>query len=426
MATVSTELALLGGAPVVDRVPSIMPPAVGNSDLDLIADLVRRGETAYVGHEGQVGAFEEEFKRYAGTTHALAVNSGTSALYSAFFGIGLTAGDEVLAPTYTFLATVMPIFAVNAVPVLVDVDASTGNLDPDDMERHVTSRTRAIVVTHLNGVPADMDVIMPMARRHGLAVVEDCSQAHGAVCSGMNVGSFGDAGAFSLQAKKTVTAGTGGILITDNQRVYERAVMLGHFLDRAEEDVRSAEYAQFATTGFGLNLRMHPLGAVLARSSLRQLDDILTVRQRNYEHMDRLLTEIPGVQPPVRRAYMDRVSHYSYQPLYRSDELGGLPIDTYTKAVAAEGVPLSRPRSGAMHQQPAFQDPAWDSQTFSTAASRYRRYRGDEFPGSATYLAHALRLPVHSIDIRPDLDRWAEALSKVAANVDKLKRAEGI
>ncbi|MFI9504916.1 DegT/DnrJ/EryC1/StrS family aminotransferase [Nocardia sp. NPDC052566] len=423
MATISTDLAILGGTPVVDRIPALGPPPVGDRELALIADMVRRGETAYVGREGQVGLLEREFERYTGSTYALAVNSGTSALYSAFFGIGLTPGDEVLAPTYTFLATVMPVFTVNAVPVLVDVDASTGNVDPADLERHITSRTRAIVVTHLNGVPVDMGRVMAIARRHDLAVVEDCSQAHGAVCSGTNVGRFGDVGAFSLQAKKTVTAGTGGILVTDTQRVYERAVMLGHFLARAEEDVRSEEYARFATTGFGHNLRMHPLGAVLARASLSGLDEVLAVRQRNYERMDRLLTGIPGIRPPVRHDYMDRLSYYSYQPLYVPEELDGLPIETYVEAVVAEGVPLSRVRSGAMHQQSVFRDPAWHTQTFGSSAARYRQYRGDEFPGAASYLAHALRLPVYSVDIRPDLDRWAEALAKVAANLEKLHRA---
>lgn len=134
----TTTLALLGGTPTTDRLTEPGPQPTAEEDLALVTAMLRRGEVAYVGDEGQVHELEKEFRLLVGVRHALAVNSGTSALYSAFFGIGLEPGDEVLAPTYTFLATVMPLFAVNAVPVLVDVDERTGNLDPADLERHLT------------------------------------------------------------------------------------------------------------------------------------------------------------------------------------------------------------------------------------------------------------------------------------------------
>jgi dTDP-4-amino-4,6-dideoxygalactose transaminase len=316
---------------------------------------------------------------------------------------------------------------LNAVPVLVDVDEWTGNLDPADMERHLTPRTKAVVVTHLNGVPADMRAVTALARRHGLAVVEDCSQAHGAMGDGAHVGPFGDAAAFSLQAKKTVSAGTGGILLTGDQRVYERAVMLGHFLDRAEGAVTSAEYARFATMGFGHNLRMHPVGAALARGSLRALPETLRLRQANYDLLDQLLAGIPGIRPPVRRPYMDRLGYYSYQPLYMPHELGGLSAETFVRAAVAEGVPLSRPRSAPLHCQPVFTDPDWRSGTFAPPAGKgagYRRYRAEEFPGSLRYVEHSLRLPVHSTDIRDHVEKWAEALAKVAENAHVLRAHE--
>lgn len=423
----TTTLALLGGTPTTDRLTEPGPQPTAEEDLALVTAMLRRGEVAYVGDEGQVHELEKEFRLLVGVRHALAVNSGTSALYSAFFGIGLEPGDEVLAPTYTFLATVMPLFAVNAVPVLVDVDERTGNLDPADLERHLTPRTRAVVVTHLNGVPADMPAVTAFARQHGLAVVEDCSQAHGAVCAGAHVGSFGDAAAFSLQAKKTVSAGTGGILLTGNQRVYERAVMLGHFLDRAEQAVVSAEYARFAATGFGLNLRMHPVGAVLARGSLRALPETLRVRQANYDLLDQLLVGIPGIRPPVRRPYMDQLGYYSYQPLYVPEELGGLSAELFVRAAVAEGVPLSRPRSAPLHCQPVFRDPGWHSGTFGPPVGKgagYRHYRADEFPGSLRYVERALRLPVHSTDIRGHVEHWAKGLAKVAAQADTLRPHE--
>ncbi|GAA4955332.1 hypothetical protein GCM10023238_22440 [Streptomyces heliomycini] len=211
------------------------------------------------------------------------------------------------------------------------------------------------MVTHLMGFPADMERITAFAREHGLAVVEDCSQAHGAECSGRPVGRHGDVAAFSLQAKKQVTAGEGGVLVTDDRRIYERAVMLGHCIDRGEEDVTSDEYGAYGRTGFGLNYRIHPVGAALARGALARLDTVLTGRERNYGRLGALLDDIPGITPPVRQRHVDRVAHYvSYQPLYVAEELGGLPVDVFTAAVRAEGVPLTRPTSPPLHREAAF------------------------------------------------------------------------
>jgi len=179
------DLALLGGDPVVPNAPSVRWPPVTEDDARLVADMALAGELSYYGRrEGHVRELEDKFNAYLGTRYALATSSGTAALHSAYFGLGLEPGSEVLAPTYTFLATVMPLFVVNAVPVLVDADPTTGNIDPGDLERHVTDRTRAIVVTHLWGNPVDMPAIMEIARRRGLMVVEDCSHAHGATCDG--------------------------------------------------------------------------------------------------------------------------------------------------------------------------------------------------------------------------------------------------
>ena len=139
-------------------------------------------------------------------------------LHSAFFGIGLQPGDEVIAPTFTFLSTVMPLFVVNAVPVLVDCELDTGNIDPAAIEGAITPRTRAIVVVHINGHPCDMDPIAEIARRRGLRLIEDCSHAHGAM-QGVPVGGIGDVSIFSLQGSKLTAAGQGGLLLTRDREI---------------------------------------------------------------------------------------------------------------------------------------------------------------------------------------------------------------
>ncbi len=411
------RLALLGGEPVLDTVPDNPWPIVTDEDVKVVLDMLGRGEIAYVGREGRVRELEERFAEYLGVRYALAVNSGTNALHSAYFGIGLEPGDEVLAPTYTFISTVTPLLAVNAVPVLVDADEWTGNLDPAGLEAHITPRTRAIVVTHVNGFPVDMPAVMRVARAHGLTVVEDCSLAHGAVCDGRLVGGFGDAAAFSLHSNKHVTAGTGGILVTGDTRVYERAVLLGHFLDRSRTDVHSAEHLPFVPTGFGLNNRIHPLGAALALGSLARLEEVLAARCRNAEQLDRLLAGIPGLRPPVRGPHVDRPAFYGYQPLYLPEELDGLPIELFVRAAAAEGVPVGRAKTPPLHRMPAFQRPDNGMGTFGHFGLRgggYHVYRDGDLPASEAYVARVLRLPSYSREESAAQERFAVALDKVA------------
>lgn len=416
----SNTLAVMGGQRTVSHEQVEVWPHFTEADALLVAEMVRNGEVSYNAKEGSVRRLEDAMCDQVGARHALAVNSGTSALHSAFFGLGIGPGDEVIAPTYTFHATLMPVYVCNATPVLVDADPKTGNIDPGAIERRITPRTKAIVVMHLNGHPVDMASVMEVADRHSLPVIEDCSQAHGARCEGRPVGSFGKVAAFSLQSRKQVTAGAGGILTTDDDLVFQRAVMLGHSLGRAEEEVTLPNMRPFATTGFGLNLRMHPIAAALAANSLERLSDLLTVRQRNCDHIDALLAELPGVEPPIRQKHMTRIAPYSYQPLYVAEELGDLPIEIFVRAVRAEGVSLGRPNTPPLHQAALFQDPAWTTGTYGPDPGNGQQYHNRDFPGSDRYFATALRMSVFSRDARPYLDEVGRAIAKVIDRADEL------
>jgi dTDP-4-amino-4,6-dideoxygalactose transaminase len=328
-----------------------------------------------------------------------------------------------LVPTYTFLATVMPIFACNAVPVLVDADEWSGNLDPSDLERHITQHTKAIAVTHLNGFPVDMAAVMAIASKHGIKVVEDCCHAHGAICDGRKVGTFGDVAVFSTQAKKLVTGGEGGLMLTNHSRLHQRAVMLGHFRDRCYDEVTDDDYRELAGTGFGLNYRMHPIGAALAGGSLGRLEQTIATRTANFEHFSQALDGIPGIRRPVVAPHMTRPVYYSYQPLYVPEELDGLSIDVFVRAVAAEGVPISRPKSPPLHCEPAFQRGDIGLETYGPGGrgAGYRRYRAGDLPASESYVARALRFPsTYSEDVRPMLGTFAEAIAKVARHAGDL------
>ena len=423
------RLALFGGPQSVPHAPPFRWPVVRPDDADELARMAMAGELSYYGREGHAQALEDKFTNYLGIRHALATSSGTAALHSAFFGLGLEPGDEVLAPAYTFFATVMPLFVVNAIPVLVDVEPSTGNMDPAAIERHITERTRAIVVVHLWGNPADMDAVIQIARRHELKVVEDCSHAHGARCHGRPVGTFGDVSVFSLQGKKLVAAGQGGILVTDNQEIFERAVLLGHFNVRSYEDVHSPVYAPYAYAGLGLNYRMHPLAAALASRQMDRLEDYLAGRNRNFAHLSAGLAGIAGIAAPESGPHVDRHAYYSYKPRYQAADLGGLPIDRYVEAVRAEGVPLARYDAPPLHLLEVFgkQPPPFASHgrpDVLARGGRRRAYGPGDFPAAETYVADLLSLPAYTDDVRTALDRFLGAFEKVARQADQLMLAE--
>jgi dTDP-4-amino-4,6-dideoxygalactose transaminase len=427
--TQSQALALLGGESAIRTPIEENWPAFTEADALAVAQMVRLGEVSYIAREGAVLRLEEAMQARTHARHALAINSGTSALLSAFFGLQIGSGDEVIVPTYTHHATVMPLFVLNAIPVLADAEPETGNIDPKSVERMITARTKAIVVMHLNGFAVDMPGVMDIARKHKLKVIEDCSQAHGAECCGSPVGSFGDVAAFSLQSRKQVVAGAGGVLTTNDRRTFDRALMLGHSLARAEQDVASEDFRQFATTGFGLNLRMHPLAASLATSSLSRLDSVLATRQANCDRLDAIVDQIPGLQKPVVRDHVTRIAPYSYQPLYDPEQLGGLPIETFVMAVAAEGVPIARPRTPPLHQAAAFQDPTWLRAAFRAPARAKRHlYRDGDLPNSEKYFKSALRMPVFSRDVRSDIEHFSVAFEKVVRSADMLRDlyAEGL
>jgi dTDP-4-amino-4,6-dideoxygalactose transaminase len=384
--------------------------------------MLEGGELSYYGREGAVQRLEDAFAELVGVEHALGVSSGTAALHSAYFGLGLGPGDEVLVPTYTFLATVMPLFVVNAVPVLVDAESDTGNIDADDLERRITPASRAVVVTHMWGSPCDMERIAALCCRHGLALIEDCSHAHGATCAGQPVGSFGDAAAFSLQGKKLVAAGQGGMLLTRHQEVYERATLLGHFRVRAFQTVTTERYRSFAGTGYGLNYRMHPLAAAIAEHQLERLDEYVSGRQANFERLSDALHDIAGVDPPPLKPYVTRRVHYSYKPQYRAEELGGVPIETYVAALAAEGVAIERSETLPLHTEPIFQvrDHGMRCHGFAPEPTGHRQYASGDLPASEYYALRALAITPFT-DPAPDLmDQYAEAFAKVGGAADEL------
>jgi len=246
-----------------------------------------------------VGQFEALFAEKTGAKHVLAVNSGTSALIAGLVGIGVSQGDEVLVPAYTYIATAAAVLALGAYPIIVEIDASL-TMDPADMEKKITSRTKAVVPVHMRGVPCAMDRIVEIARRHGLQVIEDCAQANGGAFRDKSLGMWGDVGAFSLQHFKIITAGEGGVVVTNRQDVMDRASIYHdsaftfwlEYNQKNDEDNRRIRDMAF----LGENYRQSELHGAVAFEQLKKRDRILERTRAIKRRLWDSFASIPGVQ----------------------------------------------------------------------------------------------------------------------------------
>lgn len=218
---------------------------------------------------GIIHDLELEFARLHSRKYALAVSSGTMALYSAYFALGLVPGDEVICTAFSYHATAAPLLHFGVKIVFCDVESDTGNIDVNLIEPLITPKTRAIVTNDQWGHPCDKKSILALCRKYHLEYVEDCSHAHFAEYQHKYVGTFGDVACFSLQGRKLLSGGEGGILLTDRQDIFEKAVLLGHNLKRPRQSVKTPEYQPLERTGYGLKLRMHPLAALMVYHQLK-------------------------------------------------------------------------------------------------------------------------------------------------------------
>jgi perosamine synthetase len=417
------SLALLGGEPAV-RIPSphFRWPLIGAEEEEAVLNQLRSGQLSIPRRCGVIEEFEANFAAFHGLPYSLSTGSGTAALHAAYFGLGLEPGDEVLAPAYTHLGTVLPMLQLGLIPVLCDVEEETGNLDPSEIENRLSPRTRALAITHQYGHISDMEAIIAAAKRHNLSILEDCSHAHGATDYGKLAGTFGDVACFSLQAHKVISAGEGGILVTKDPRIFERAALLGHFRERRSTTTDAD--LPFVETGYGLKNRFHPLAAALAVVQLRKLPETIEKRRRNMQYFEAALEETPGVRPLPTRPGVSRGGYFRFLVRYNPDELYGLPIEQYIRAVRAEGVLEISPGSLAkpLHLTRIFQtltdgmySSGWPRK--GPHVSRELVYRPGDFPRAERFSALTIQFPAFTEPSVPIIDAYCSAMKKVASHV---------
>lgn len=321
--------ALLGGNPAVDRSrwPSWPPRLPG-----LVEALKRVVEDDQWGLRSEsIRRFEEDFAHYHDARYGLAMANGTVALYAALVALGIKGGDEVIVPAYTFMACAAAVMHTGATPVIADIDPHTFNLDPQDAARRITSRTAAIIPVHVGGNPADMAAFQALGREHGLRIVEDAAQAHGASYDGAKVGALGDVGCFSFQSSKNMTAGEGGILLTNNRDIYERAFEVYN----CGRTLTGPWYEHVVP---GLNFRLSAFQAAILQHQMSYLDDWAATREENGRYLEERLNGIEGITCARRYPRTTRNAYHLLILTYDSRHFHGLPKAPFLEALNAEGV----------------------------------------------------------------------------------------
>jgi len=268
----------------------------GDEEKKEVLDVLESGYLSRYGSEDdpafkhKVGAFEKEFAKYIGVNHSIAVSSGTGALLICLEALGIGPGDEVIVPGYTFIASISSIIYARAIPVLAEIDESL-TIDPNDIEKKITEKTKAIMPVHMLGNPCNMDMIMKIARKHNLYVIEDACQAAGGTYKGKKLGSIGDIGAFSLNVFKTISTGDGGIVVTNDNDLYEKAF---GFHDQGHKPVRMGiEVGERSI--IGLNFRINELTGAVALAQLRKIEKIISTLHEKKKKLKDAISNIEGI-----------------------------------------------------------------------------------------------------------------------------------
>lgn len=296
-----------------------------------------------------VQKLEKKWAQYYGVKHAISVNSATSALYAATGALGIGPGDEVIVSPFTMSASAICVLIYNAIPIFADIEEDTFNLDPKSIEKRITERTKAIVIIHIMGHPADMDSIMSLAKKYNIAVIEDCAQAHGAIYKNKDVGTIGDIGVFSLNVNKTIQVGEGGVLTTNND---ELALRLQLIRNHGEVVADQMNYENINNI-IGYNYRMCEVEAAMAIEQLKKLKHYNEVRVELAGYLTEKLSQFDGIVTPFVSKGCTHV-HYVYGMKFDSKKTG-VSRDMFCQALCAEGIPVFQGYSKPLYLQQLYQ-----------------------------------------------------------------------
>lgn len=324
-------------------------PVFDDSDVNAVTEVARSGAWGNPDCSGLVEKFEKEFADYCGARYAVTCANGSVSLRLALIASGVRPGDEVIVPPYTFIATASVVIECNCVPVFVDIHPDTYNIDPDRIAEAITPRTKAIIPVHFAGLSCDMDRIMAIAEKHNLIVIEDAAHAHGGIYKGRKLGTIGHAGSFSFQSSKNLNSGEGGIVVTNDEKLYDRINSL-----RNVGRVKGGMWYEHHV--LGCNYRITQFQAALLSSQLKRLESQTAVRDANGRYLNELLRDVKGVTPLALSGDAERHSFHLYMFRYDASAFNGMPKRDFVARLIDEGVPSSAGYPYPLYKQTVFQE----------------------------------------------------------------------
>jgi dTDP-4-amino-4,6-dideoxygalactose transaminase len=405
-------LALFGGSPVRTQ-PFPRWPIFGDAEEARLLQSLRSGNWGRL-HGEEVAEFERRFAAMHGCRHGIAVVNGTVSLRIALLAAGIQAEDEVIVPPYSFISTASAVVEANAIPVFADVELETFNLDPGAVEAAITVRTKAIIPVHFAGQPAAMDRLMAIAREHRLVVIEDAAHAHGASDAGRPAGSLGDMASFSFQSSKNLTAGEGGIIVTNDDRLAEACRSI-HNCGRVPDGIW---YEHHVVAG---NYRLGEFQGAVLNAQLDRLDEQTATRDANGRYLASRLAALPGLYPQARPESCTRHGYHLF--MARLDAAAfGAPRAAVLDALRAEGIPCAAGYGWTLPRQPVFRNKAFGPYLASAASRLDYTAQADRCVNAdrlcrdqAIWLEQSLMLGT-----RADIDDIARAFEKVFEHRDAL------
>lgn len=420
------SLAVRGGpeAVAVDDGDIFEWPIITEEDEEAALEVLRQG--AMSGTE-ITKTFEDEFASWQGTEYALGSSSGTESIQGAMHAAGVGVGDEVVGPSVAYWAAVLPCMGLGATPVFADIERETLCIDPESVEERISEKTAAIVVVHNYGHPADMDPIMETAAEHDVAVIEDVSHAQGGKYRGRTVGTIGDVGVMSLMSRKSLAIGEGGMMVTDDREIYERAVGFGHY-SRHSEELEIPELEAYAGLPHGgCKHRMHQISSAVGRVQLKHYDERMDEIQKAMNYFWELLSDVRGIRahrPSDEESTMG--GWYAPKGLYYPGQLDGLSAERFAEAVRAEGGSCSAGCNFPVHEHPLLHDAdVYGHGKPTRIANAHRDVRETEgsLPVSESIQEKCIRVPWFK-HYRPDIiEQHASAYRKVADRYEELLKS---
>ncbi len=395
-------LAINGGPKTIDK--SFDWPVFDDRDVDAVKEIAASGKWGNSECGGVVGAFEKEFADFCGAKYALACVNGSVALRLSLIASGVRPGDEVIVPPYTFIATASIVVEANCVPVFVDIDPETYNIDPVEIEKAITPRTKAIIPVHFGGQACDMEAIMEIARKHKLTVIEDACHAHGGEYKGKKLGSIGHTGCFSFQSSKNLTSGEGGMVITSDERLYRLMNSLRN-VGRVEGG------AWYEHHYAGCNYRMTQFQAALLSEQFKRLEEQTKRRDENGRYLIDLLEKIDGITPLTRGHGETLHTYHIFIFKYDKKKFNDLPKKEFAEMLAAEGVPSFMGYPEPLYRQIVFQEKNF----MCYAIPEDVDYTNVRCPVTekACYEEAVWILQNAMLGTREDMEKFAEAIVKI-------------